>query len=74
MAESDKFADALAYIEDGLRIMSLAPNPNHERIEWWTREAAKLREQIAREKAETKQSGDDDAEDSSVWRGDRKNF
>jgi hypothetical protein len=56
--EIDKFAAALAYIEDGLRIMSLAPNPDYKRIEWWTREAVTLKEQIAREQAEKEGPGE----------------
>jgi hypothetical protein len=47
----DKFAAALAEIEKGIRILSREPVPDQKRIEWWTREAAKLREQIAQENA-----------------------
>ena len=48
--EIDKFAAALAYIEEGLKIMSKEPRPDQKRIEWWTREAATLRQQIAHER------------------------
>jgi hypothetical protein len=49
--EINKFAAALAEIEKGIGILSRERYPDQKRIEWWTREAAKLREQIAQENA-----------------------
>jgi hypothetical protein len=54
--ETDKFLAALEEIERGIAIMSKEPQPDHKRIEWWTREAATLREQLAREHLPSKPS------------------
>jgi hypothetical protein len=48
--EIDPFEAALAEIERGIGILSKESRPDQKRIEWWRREAVKLREQIALEK------------------------
>jgi hypothetical protein len=45
-----RFAAALAEIEKGIGILRAEPRPDQERIDWWTREAVKVREMIAQEK------------------------
>jgi hypothetical protein len=48
MADEIKKLDAdLAQIERGIRELSDQPHPNQKRMEFWTREAVKLREEIA---------------------------
>jgi hypothetical protein len=54
--ETDKFSAALKEIEKGITILSKEPQPDHKRIEWWTREADTLREQLAREHLPSKPS------------------
>ncbi|HYW37496.1 MAG TPA: DUF2934 domain-containing protein [Terriglobales bacterium] len=45
--EIKKLGADLAEIEKGIRELSKQPHPNQKRMEFWTREAVKLREQIA---------------------------
>jgi hypothetical protein len=45
--EIKKLGADLAEIERGIRELSKQPHPNQKRMEFWTREAVKLREQIA---------------------------
>jgi hypothetical protein len=54
--ETDKFSAALTEIEKGIAILSKEPQPDHKRIEWWTREAATLRQQIAQERIPSRRS------------------
>jgi len=42
-----KLGTDLAEIERGIRELSKQPHPNQKRMEFWTREAVKLREEIA---------------------------
>jgi hypothetical protein len=48
--EIDPFEAALAEIERGIGILSKESPPDQKRIEWWRREAVKLKEQIAVDK------------------------
>lgn len=52
--EIKKLGADLAEIERGIRELSKQPHPNQKRMEFWTREAVKLREQIALERADKK--------------------
>ena len=57
--EIKKLGADLAEIERGIRELSKQPHPNQKRMEFWTREAVKLREQIGQARADKKglQSG-----------------
>jgi len=49
--EINKLGADLAEIERGIRELSKQPQPNKKRMEFWTREAAKLREEIGQARA-----------------------
>jgi hypothetical protein len=47
---TDHFTAALEEIEKAIGILSREPHPDRQRIEFWTRKAVELREEIARQK------------------------
>ena len=51
MTEIDPFQSAVYEIERGIEMMKAKLPPDQDRIEWWTVALAKLREQIAQDKA-----------------------
>jgi len=52
--EIKKLGADLAEIERGIRELSKQPHPNQKRMEFWIREAGKVREEIGQARADKK--------------------
>jgi|SRR5580704_12655012 hypothetical protein len=58
---TDKFAAAVAEIENGLTTLRQATPPDKGRIDWWTRELVTLKTQIEAEKKSGEKKSDPSA-------------